>query len=115
MGARFPISLFGAFVAALVILIGAGYSVTKIVVQPPRDPFRAGSFEFDLAPGWWCEHEGSEYVCSPLGKPPYAAIAVIAVKERNNQDNLADYEEHLKKPQKPSTGPKDTGRPSEVR
>jgi hypothetical protein len=43
--------------------------------------------------------DGSEYVCSPPGKPPYAAIAILAMKERSDQDNLKAYEDHLKQPQ----------------
>ena len=60
MGSRFLVSLLGTFLATLVILIGAGYVITQMTVRQPRDPFRAGSFEFDLAPGWWCELEETE-------------------------------------------------------
>jgi hypothetical protein len=78
------------------ILAGAGYAITEIMVRQPRDPFRTGSFEFDLAPGWWCEREGTEYVCNPPGKSPYSAIAIIAIKERGAEDNLKTYENHLR-------------------
>ena len=89
--------------ATVVILAGVGYSITEMTVRKPRDPFRAGSFEFDLAPGWWCELEDTEYVCNPPGKPPYSAIAIIAIKERNRDDNLQAYEDHLKQPQRLDT------------
>jgi hypothetical protein len=102
MGSRFLVSLLGTFLATLVILIGGGYAITQMTVRQPRDPFRTGSFEFDLAPGWWCELEDSEYVCTPPGQPPHPAIAVIAVKERSRGENLQAYEEHLKQPQKVS-------------
>lgn len=78
--------------------MGIGYGVTQLTVQQPRDPFRTGSFEFDLAPGWECEHEGTEYVCSPPGASPHAAIAVIAIKQRNEADNLQAYEDYLRQP-----------------
>jgi hypothetical protein len=93
------IAAFGAFMATVAILAGAGYAISEIAVRQPRDPFRTGSFEFDLAPGWWCGREGAEYVCDPPGKPPFPAIAVIAIKERNRDDNLKAYEDHLRQPQ----------------
>jgi hypothetical protein len=36
------------------------------------------------------------WICSPPGKPPYPAIAILAMKERNDQDNLKAYEDQLK-------------------
>jgi hypothetical protein len=32
------------------------------------------------------------------GKPPHEAIAIIAMKRRGPEDNLAAYEEHLSRP-----------------
>jgi len=37
-------------------------------------------------------------VCYPGGKPPYSAIAIMAVKERGADDNLSAYERHLREP-----------------
>ena len=92
MGSRFIISLLSAFVATLAILAGAGYAITQAVVAPPREIFRAGSFEFELAHGWWCELDdrggNPTYVCVPPGEPPHAATVIMAVKERGPQDNL---------------------------
>jgi hypothetical protein len=68
-----------------------------------RDVFRAAAFELDLAPGWWCEPDGTAHVCSPPGKPPYAATVIMAMKERNEEDNLKSYEEYLKQPKKISS------------
>jgi hypothetical protein len=96
---RFLIAALTAFLITIVVLGGGGYLVSQLTVPPMRDVFRTAAFEFDLAPGWWCELDGSEYVCSPPGKPPYAAIAILAMKERNGQDNLKAYEDHLKQPQ----------------
>ena len=114
-GARFVMALLVAFLATIIVLGGAGYAVTRIAVSPAPDVFRAAAFEFELAPGWWCELDGSEYVCSPPGNPPYAAIAIIAMKERNDQDNLKAYEDHLRQLQKPCGDSKTEGSPSEMR
>src|SRR4051812_49096404 len=92
---RFLTAFLTCFVATVAILGGAGYLVTRVAVPPPRELFRTGAFEFELAPGWWCELDGTEYVCTPPSKPPHPAIAIIAMKERNGQDNLAAYEKHL--------------------
>lgn len=98
MSSRFLVSSVTTFLGTLTVLLAVGYAVTQLVVRQPRDPFRTGSFEFDLAPGWECEHEGTEYVCSPPGASPHAAIAVIATKERDKADNLQAYEDHLRQP-----------------
>jgi hypothetical protein len=98
MGARFFISVVGAFMTTVAVLGVAAYAVIGLTVPQPRDPFRTGSFEFDLAPGWWCERDGTEYVCNPPGKPPYPAIAIMAIKERGAGDNLGAYEIYLKEP-----------------
>jgi hypothetical protein len=63
-----------SILVTLAVLAGAGYLVAQIGVRALRDPFRAGSFEFDLAPGWWCERESGTFVCTPPGAPPHAAV-----------------------------------------
>lgn len=100
MSLHFITSFAASFLLTLALLGGGGYAVTRAALTPPRDVFRTGYFEFQLAPGWWCELDGTEYVCTPPGKPPHEAIAVIAMKERNNQDTLDAYEAHLRQPQK---------------
>jgi len=99
MSLRFFSIFAAAFLVTSGILGGAGYAISLWSVAPPRDVFRTGYFEFELAPGWWCEVDGTEYVCTPPGKAPHSAIAIIALKERNNEDTLDAYEEHLKKQQ----------------
>jgi hypothetical protein len=103
-GSRFLTSLLGSFAGTVLILVGAGYAVTRLTLRQPRDPFRAGSFEFDLAPGWWCERDSSAYVCNPPGQPPYAATVIMAIKERGPDDNLQAYEDFLKQPKSASAG-----------
>jgi hypothetical protein len=111
VGRLFLTTAMAAFMATVAILAGAGYAIVEITqsagraithtpTDQPRDLFRTGSFEFNLASGWWCELEGSEYVCDPPGKPPYAAIAIIAIKERGADDNLNAYENHLQQPRR---------------
>jgi hypothetical protein len=107
VGTRFFVALLITFAVTAALLGGAGYGVTQIVVPTPRELFRGPAFDFELARGWWCELDGTEYVCTPPGKPPHAAIAIIALKERDSRDNLQAYEEHLKKQQ--SSGGPDTG------
>jgi hypothetical protein len=107
VGLPFLTSAIASFLATVAIVTGAGYLLLNIHIPipgPPREVFHAGSFEFDLAPGWWCELDGSEYVCNPPGKPPFSAIAIIAIKERKTDDNLQAYEEHLRQPQRVDNG-----------
>ena len=93
--ARFLIVALATFLPTGVVLGGGGYLTSQLMVPSMRDVFRTAAFEFDLARGWWCELDGSTYVCSPPGKRPYAAIVVLAMKERNEQDNLKAYEDYL--------------------
>ena len=113
MGSRFVIALLTAFVLTLSVL-GAIYAATRLAMPTPRDRFLTSYFEFDLAPGWSCELDGTEYVCEPAGKPPFPAIAVIAMKERNNKDSLEEYQAHLRA-QQPITAKNGETRLSEVR
>ncbi|SED92097.1 hypothetical protein [Bradyrhizobium erythrophlei] len=112
-GARLVTATLASFVVSAAVLGGAGYSASRILVAPPRDVFRAAAFDMELARGWWCEQDDSEFVCSPPGKPPHAAIAIIAMKERNSLDNLQAYEDHLKQQQR--IGDEATGKLSDVR
>ena len=101
-------------VVTLAILVGAGRAISTVDVRSPPDPFRTGSFEFDLAPGWWCVGVGIEYVCTPPGSLR-AAIVVIAIKNRNDQENLHAYEEQFSRPQTPAGDAKEVGEPSGAR
>lgn len=67
---RFWAAAAATFFATVAVLASAGVAVVELAVRRPPDPFRTGSFEFSLAPGWWCETEGTEYVCNPPAKPP---------------------------------------------
>ena len=99
MGSRFLISLATAFGLTLAVLGGIGWAVAQLLVAPPREQFFTSYFQFDLAPGWSCELEGTEYVCTPPGSAPHPAIVIMAMKERGDQDRLEAYEQHLRQPQ----------------
>jgi hypothetical protein len=101
MRASFFIAAGAAFVVTLAaltpfILGGAGLLPTKLIVaRPPR--FITDTFEFVLEPGWSCDLEDAEHVCTK-GKPPNDVIAIIALKRRGPEDNLTAYENHLRDP-----------------
>jgi hypothetical protein len=115
LGARFLIAFLVTLTATVLLLAGAGYAITRVAVPPPPELFRAIAFEFELAPGWWCELDETEYVCTPPGKPPRPAIAVMAMKQRNAQDNLAAYEAHLRQPRNLEDDKSKPARWSEIR
>lgn len=113
MTTRFIWALLLAFVVSLTALAGLGYGVSRLrlALSPQPTIYRNIFFELDLANGWTCRQDGTEQVCFPDQTKPHAAIAVIAMKYRNKDDNLAAYEKHLKQPQKSN----DQNPPSEVR
>jgi hypothetical protein len=87
-----------AFVLTLAGLGGIGLATAKFLAPPaPLSRFITDTFEFTLAPAWSCDLEETEYVCWK-GRPPHEAVAIIALKRRGPQDNLAAYEEHLRTP-----------------
>jgi len=61
MGARFFTAQLIVFSLTVAVLGCGGYAVTCIAVPPPRELFGAAAFDFELAPGWWCELDGAEY------------------------------------------------------
>lgn len=114
MRSRFWLSFVLSFALTLAALAAVGLAMAKLIVATPREQFFTSYFEFDLAAGWSCGLEGTEYVCNPPGDPPRSAIAVIAMKERSQQDRLDAYETHLRAPQ-PVTNADGTSTMSEPR
>jgi hypothetical protein len=115
MSARFFAAAAIAFVLTLAGLSGVGLVAAQLLAPPkPLPRFIADTFEFTLAPAWACDLDETEYVCWK-GKPPHQAIAVIAMKRRGPQDNLAAYEEHLRTPQPGQDGALSTIRSVEHR
>ncbi len=102
MGSRFITSFLVSLLLVIALAGGAGYAITVLVVPEPRERYRLGQFDFELAPGWTCDLDGTEHVCQAAGDRKKGAIAVIAVKPRNDQDTLEVYEAHLKNPQQVS-------------
>jgi hypothetical protein len=99
MGSRFLLSFVIAFIVTLTSLGGIGWGIANLTIAPPREQFATSYFSFDLAPGWRCELEDTEYVCNPPGKAPFPAIVIMAMKERNEKDRGDEYEAHLRQPQ----------------
>jgi hypothetical protein len=101
---RFFTTLGLSFVVTLAAVAGAAWLASMLMAPgPPPKRFITDTFELDLAPGWVCDLEETEYVCRK-GRPPTASIAVIAMKRRNSEDNLDAYEEHLRHPEANSDG-----------
>jgi hypothetical protein len=73
-----------------------------VFVPAPPERFATTVYSFELAKGWKCVREGTEYVCH-LGKPPSDAIIIATMKYRGPTDNMTAYEEHLRSP-KPAVG-----------
>jgi hypothetical protein len=90
---------FFVFLAATLAVVGGlGWLVSRTLVTPPPQHLMTAAFQMDLPPGWRCDLEGSEWVCTP-GPPPTSSVAIIAMKYRNNEDSLGAYAEHLRAPQ----------------
>jgi len=85
-----------------VTFCGLGIGAAWLLVPTPPERFATAAFSFDLAPGWSCMREATEYVCR-LGKPPSDSVIIMAMKYRSADDILAKYEEHLRTP-KPAVG-----------
>jgi hypothetical protein len=112
---RFFAASLLTLLTTVALLGGAGYTISRLTVAAPRDVYRGPNFEFDLANGWFCEREGTETICRPEGSNRKRAIVIMTAKERNQSDNLAAYEAHLRQPQ-PLSGPNsETPTPSQVK
>jgi hypothetical protein len=94
--------LFLSLIGTLGAIAAIAYGVVELGTTPPPKRFITSTFEFDLAPGWSCALEGTEYICT-VGTRPFEVICVIAMKYRNAQDTLDVYEEHVKQP-RPAMG-----------
>jgi hypothetical protein len=96
MSAPFLAAAALSFALTVAGMGGIGLLAARFLAPPPPLPrFIADTFEFTLAPHWICDLEDTEYVCWK-GKPPHEAIAIIAMKRRGPEDNLAAYEKHLR-------------------
>lgn len=99
MGTRFLLWFTIAFASTLALLGGVGLALARFGVSQPRELYRNAAFEFDLAPGWWCERNETEDICSPNNEKQRPAVAIITAKYRGPQDTLDAYEAHLRTPQ----------------
>ncbi len=85
-----------------VTICGLGIGAAWLLVPFPPERFATATFSFNLAPGWSCVREATEYVCR-LSEPPSDSIIIMAMKYRAFDDTLAKYEEHLRTP-RPAIG-----------
>ncbi len=74
----------------------------RLFVPTAPERFATAVYSFELAHGWKCTREGTEYVCS-IGEPPLDAIIIAAMKYRGPTDTMSAYEEHLRSP-RPAVG-----------
>lgn len=101
---RFFTTLALSFFVTLAGLAGAAWLASVLIAPgPPPKRFIRDTFEFDLAPGWVCDSDETEFVCR-RGRPPTASVAIIAMKRRSSEDNLDAYEAHLRHPAADSGG-----------
>jgi hypothetical protein len=104
VSAPFVAAAVVAFVATLAVMGVVGFVAAQLLAPPPPLPrFVSDTFEFTLAPAWTCDLDETEYVCWK-GKPPHEALAIVAMKRRSREDNLAAYEKHLSAPQRGNDG-----------
>ena len=96
--------------ATLALLAVAGWSISQILTRPPLEKLRTAAFEMELAKGWSCDLQGTEWVCDPPGAAPRNAIAIMAMKRRGKEDTLDAYEAHLRQPQSTGATGKDGAR-----
>ncbi len=115
MGSRFVFWVLGVYIATLLLLGSVGALIARVMVKEPPELYRNPAFDYALAPGWSCQTDGTEDVCYPAGTKPHSAIGVIAIKPRNDKDNLATYEAHLRTPQRIGDRDATVGPMSEVR
>ena len=99
---RFWLALIASASATLVAAAVVGWAVSWTLVAPPPEMLMTATFELDLADGWICFEDGTEWVCRP-DPAPKDTIAVIAIKYRTNFDTMETYAAHLKKPQRFTT------------
>jgi hypothetical protein len=96
-------AFFKAFVIGLLATglgLGlVGFGGAWLLVPSPPERFATAVYSFELARGWKCVREGTEYVCT-FGKPPNDAIIITAMKFRGPGDTLAGYEDRLRQPRK---------------
>ncbi|WP_416896913.1 MAG: hypothetical protein ACMVY4_15505 [Minwuia sp.] len=91
---RFLISATAVFAG----LTATGIALAWVLLPAEPNYYRTPHFELSVPHGWACWQEGGEFVCLEEGKIPASEIIVFASKARNEDDDLDDYESHLKTP-----------------
>jgi hypothetical protein len=91
---RWFVSGFTATGAALAALAFGG---AWLFVPSPPGRFATAVYSFELARGWSCIREGTEFVCR-TGQPPFDSNILMTSKYRGPQDTMSAYEDHLRAP-----------------
>jgi hypothetical protein len=80
------------------------------------ETFQNSYISFELPPGWGCELEQTEWVCTDRAESPQSsAIIILTAKERGTIDRLDLYEDELSRPRPlRDTNGNPTGRSSRV-
>jgi hypothetical protein len=85
------IKLVRAWIVGLAILTGG----SKLAAET----FQNSYISFELPPGWRCELEQVEWVCTDRAESPQSsAIIILTAKERGTIDRLDLYEDELSRP-----------------
>jgi hypothetical protein len=92
--ARWFVSGFTATGASLAALAFGG---AWLLVPPPLERFATAAYSFEIARGWSCIREGTEFVCR-RGQPPSDSIIIMTAKYRGPEDTMSMYEDHLRGP-----------------
>lgn len=96
---RLTSSFWAAMAAGFIgagALFAAGAAATSAALTPPPGRLRTQVFAMDLPPGWSCELDDGAFFCRK--ETPASAVAIIAQKYRNDQDNLDAYAAHVAEP-----------------
>ena len=93
----FLLSFSVTFLLAVALIGGAATAVFSLW-QRERETFRTPYFEFELAKGWACHRDETEYVCEAKGTQKAKAVAIITLKERSSADSLDAYLEFIRQP-----------------
>ncbi len=95
MKAPFVKAFVIAAMLSAITIVALSIGVAWILVPAPRERFATRGFSFELARGWACTQEGTEFVCRN-GKPPSDSILIMTMKHRSPEDTLSKYEQHLR-------------------
>jgi len=93
----FLLSFLVTFLLTVALVGGAATAVFGLWGRQ-RETFRTPYFEFELAKGWTCHRDETEYVCEARGTDKTKAVAIVTLKERSPADSLDAYLQFIRRP-----------------